>query len=91
MAAAEEKGRLVTNGMSYFSRSGDNANSALLVGLNPADFGSDHPLAGVEFQRELERKAYLAGGADYKAPVQLVGDILEDRASTCLLYTSRCV
>lgn len=82
VAAASEKGRLVTNGMSYFSRSGDNANSALLVGLNPADFGSDHPLAGVEFQRELERKAYLAGGADYKAPVQLVGDILEDRAST---------
>ncbi len=82
VAAASEKGRLVTNGMSYFSRGGENANSALLVGLSPADFGSDDPLAGVEFQRELERKAYLAGGADYRAPVQLVGDVLLDKAST---------
>jgi hypothetical protein len=86
VAAASEEKRLVTNGMSYFSRSGDNSNAALLVGLNPSDFGGDseNPLAGVQFQRDLEHKAYLAGGSNYNAPVQLAGDILADRASTAV-------
>lgn len=82
VGAASEAERLVTNGMSYFSRSGSNSNAALLVGLNPSDFGSDDPLAGVYFQRELEHKAYLAGGSNYNAPVQLAGDILIDKPST---------
>ena len=82
VAASSEKGCVVTNGMSEYSRSGENANSALLVGVGPADFGSSHPLAGVEFQRKLERKAYVLGGSDYNAPVQLLGDFLENRPST---------
>jgi hypothetical protein len=84
VAAASEEERVVTNGMSYFSRDGANSNAALLVGITPADFGSDDPLAGVEFQRELEHKAYLAGGCNYNAPVQLAGDILADRASSAI-------
>ncbi|WP_190259314.1 NAD(P)/FAD-dependent oxidoreductase [Pelotomaculum schinkii] len=84
VAASSEEEGVVTNGMSAYSRSGENANSALLVGVEPADFGSSHPLAGVAFQRKLERKAYILGGSDYKAPVQLVGDFLENRPSTRL-------
>lgn len=82
VAAASEKGFVVTNGMSEYSRDGENANSALLVGVTPDDFGSGHPLAGIEFQRKFERLAFLAGGEDYKAPVQLTGDFLSDRPST---------
>lgn len=82
VSAASEEKRLVTNGMSYFSRSGKNANSALLIGLDPNDFESDHPLAGIYLQRDLEHKAYLAGGSNYNAPVQLSGDLQRDKAST---------
>lgn len=84
VAASSEKGCVVTNGMSEYFRSGANANSALLVGVEPADFGSSHPLAGVNFQRELEQKAFILGGRDYNAPVQLVGDFLKNRPSTRL-------
>ncbi len=84
VGAATEEGGLATNGMSLFARSGANANSALLVGVAPIDFGGDHPLAGVEFQRTWERKAFALGGKDYFAPVQLVGDFLADRSSTAL-------
>lgn len=84
VAASSEKECVVTNGMSEYSRNGENANSALLVGVEPADFGSSHPLAGIAFQRKMERKAYILGGSDYKAPVQLVGDFLENRPSTSL-------
>ncbi|MGV8906946.1 MAG: NAD(P)/FAD-dependent oxidoreductase [Acetobacterium sp.] len=80
-AASEEKG-VVTNGMSKHQRNGENANSALLVGIQPADFGSEHPLAGIEFQRKWERLAYQLGGENYNAPVQLVGDFLADQPST---------
>lgn len=79
-AASEEKG-IVTNGMSEHQRDGENANAALLVGVQPSDFGSEHPLAGVEFQRKWERLAYQLGGSNYHAPVQLVGDFLADRPS----------
>ncbi|WP_347491653.1 NAD(P)/FAD-dependent oxidoreductase [Desulfoscipio sp. XC116] len=81
VAAASEDGYVVTNGMSEYARDGQNANSALLVGVRPDDFGSDHPLAGVEFQRKWEGRAFALGGGNYIAPVQLVGDFLADRPS----------
>lgn len=77
VAAASEEGRLAVNGMSEHARDGKNANSALLVQVFPEDFGSDHPLAGMYFQRELEEKAFQMGGSDYTAPVQRVGSFLE--------------
>lgn len=79
VAAASEEERLVTNGMSYYKRDGKNANSALLIGIKPEDFGSSYVLAGMELQRELEHKAFVAGGSNFNAPVQLVGDILNSR------------
>ena len=81
VAAASEPGRLVTNGMSTFARSGENANSALLVNVGPEDFGAEGPLAGVEFQRRLEEKAFLLGGGEFRAPAQRVGDFLARRPS----------
>lgn len=81
VAAASEENRLVTNGMSRFARDGENANSALLVGVDPKDFGSDDPLAGVSFQRELEARAFRLGGGSYCAPVQRVEDFLKHRVS----------
>ena len=81
VAAASEEGRVVTNGMSCWARDGENANAALLVGVGPEDFGSVHPLAGVEFQRKLEEAAYRAGGGGYRAPAQRVEDFLAGRAS----------
>ncbi|MBT3393626.1 MAG: hypothetical protein HN411_00755 [Waddliaceae bacterium] len=81
VAAASEEGRLVTNGMSEKAQDGKNSNSALLVGVSPSDFESEHPLAGIKFQRYWEEKAYQAGGGNYKAPTQLVGDFLENRPS----------
>jgi uncharacterized FAD-dependent dehydrogenase len=82
VAAASEAGGVVTNGMSKHKRDGQNANSALLVGVQPDDFGSDHPLAGVEFQRRWERLAFESGGGNYHAPAQLVGDFLSDIKSS---------
>ena len=84
VAAASEAGGVVVNGMSCFARDGENANSALLISVGPGDFGGDDPLAGVRFQREWERRAFLAGGSDYRAPAQLVGDFLEHRRSAAL-------
>ena len=84
VCAASEPGGVVVNGMSRFARDGENANSALLVGVGPEDFESDDPLAGVELQRRMERAAYEAavnaGGAPYTAPAQTVGDFLAKRA-----------
>lgn len=71
---------VVTNGMSYYARDEVNSNSALLVGVNPNDFGDD-VLSGMYFQEEIERKAFLVGGSDYKAPVQKVGDFLNNKVS----------
>lgn len=82
VCSASEPGMLATNGMSLHARAGENANSALLVSVTPADFGSDAPLAGVEFQRRYERLAYQAGGGGYVAPAQRVEDFLRGRAST---------
>jgi len=82
VAAASEDGGVVTNGMSYADRAGENANAALLVTVNPRDFGEDSPLAGMYWQRSIEEAAYMAGGEDYRAPAQRVGDFLADRPST---------
>lgn len=79
VAAASENGRVVTNGMSEYKRDGENANSAIVVGVTPDDFKGSDPLAGVEFQRHYEKLAYEVGGGLYMAPVQLVGDFLNDR------------
>lgn len=70
--ASSEEGRLAVNGMSYSKRDGQNANSAIIVAVTPEDFGSGHPLAGIEFQRRLEQKAFEAGRG--KIPVQRYGD-----------------
>jgi hypothetical protein len=80
--SSSEDGGVVTNGMSYYARDLENANSAILVGITPEDFGSDDPLAGMHLQRELERKAFEAGGSNYKAPVQLFGDLKNNKLST---------
>ncbi len=81
VAAASEEGRLVTNGMSQYSRHERNANSAIVVGISPEDFPSTDVLAGIELQRKLEETAFKLGGESYDAPTQLVGDFLAGRAS----------
>lgn len=81
VAAASEFGRVVTNGMSEFARDKVNANAALLVGVDERDFGVSSPLAGMYWQRQLEEKAFVIGGADYRAPAQLVGDFLKNHSS----------
>ena len=81
VAATSEVGCVATNGMSQYSRAEFNANAGIVVGITPADYPGD-VLAGVRFQQEWERRAYQAGGATYAAPGQLVGDLLERRAST---------
>lgn len=77
VAAASEEGGVVTNGMSLSDRKGENANSGLLANVFPDDLPGDDVLAGVEIQRRCERSAYEAGGGDYLAPAQLVGDFLQ--------------
>ena len=81
VAAASEEGRLVTNGMSYADRDGENANAALLVTVNPAEFPYAGTLGGMKWQREIEEKAYQVSSS-YRAPAQLVGDFLQKRPST---------
>ncbi|SFL99169.1 NAD(P)/FAD-dependent oxidoreductase [Rugamonas rubra] len=82
VAAASEPGRVVTNGMSQYSRNERNANSAIVVGITPEQDFPGHPLAGIELQRRLEEKAFELGGGDYSAPGQLMGDFVAGRAST---------
>jgi len=81
VAAASEAGGVVTNGMSDADRDGENANSALLVTVNPEHFPYEGPLGGMRWQREIEETAYLLSGS-YRAPAQKVGDFLANRAST---------
>lgn len=81
IAAASEQGRVVTNGMSEYARNAENANAALLVGVGEEDFASKHPLAGMYFQQKIEEAAFVAGGKNYHAPAQLVGDFLQNRES----------
>jgi uncharacterized FAD-dependent dehydrogenase len=111
VAATSEAGRVVTNGMSQYSRNERNANAGIVVGIDPADYPTDaaafesalgqeigqavrldtldttdgfHPLAGMVLQRQLESQAFVAGGSNYHAPAQLVGDLLANRASSQL-------
>jgi len=82
VAATSEEGRVVTNGMSHYSRADHNANAGIVIGITPADFGGEHPLAGIVLQRELEARAFVLGGGNYNAPVQRVEDFLAARPST---------
>ena len=84
VAATSELGQVVTNGMSQYSRNERNANAGLVVAVEPKDFPSDSPLAGIDFQRDLERKAFVLGGANYFAPAQRVEDFLAKRPSRTL-------
>jgi uncharacterized FAD-dependent dehydrogenase len=81
VAATSESNRVVTNGMSQYSRNERNANAGIVVGITPADYPGG-PLAGLDFQRQIESHAYVLGGSNYEAPGQLVGDFLVGRAST---------
>lgn len=83
VATASEPGRVVTNGMSQYSRAERNANAGIVVGISPADYPG-HPLAGIDFQRQWEAMAFAAGGGDYSAPGQLVGDFIAGKGSTAL-------
>ena len=81
VAATSEPGHVVTNGMSQYSRNERNANSGIVVGVSPDDYPG-HPLAGIDFQRQLEANAFKLGGETYEAPGQLVGDFLSNRHSS---------
>ena len=83
VAATSEPGRVVTNGMSQYSRAERNANAGIVVGITPQDYPGG-PLAGIEFQRRWESRAYELGGGNYEAPGQLVGDFIKGQASTQL-------
>ncbi len=83
VAATSEEGRVVTNGMSQYSRAERNANAGIVVGITPDDYPGD-PLAGIAFQRQWESAAFAAGGSTYAAPAQRVGDFIAKIASTSL-------
>jgi uncharacterized FAD-dependent dehydrogenase len=83
VAAASEPGRVVTNGMSQYSRAERNANAAIVVGITPDDYPGD-PLAGMAFQRRWEERAFELGGSNYHAPAQLVGDFIAGKASSAM-------
>lgn len=82
VASSSEPNMVVTNGMSEHARAEQNANSAVLVQIQLEDFESDHPLAGIHFQRKLESKAFIMGGSNYKAPAQRVADFLANRSKS---------
>jgi len=87
IACSSEEGKVVTNGMSEFARDSGVANSAVVVTVNTSDFQSNDPLAGIEFQREWERKAFLIGGENYMAPAQTAQDFLDRRVSESFYQT----
>ena len=84
VAATSEENRVVTNGMSQYSRNERNANAGIVVNVDPEDYGgtAENPLAGIDFQRALESKAFELGGRNYEAPGQLVGDFIAGKVST---------
>ena len=84
VAATSEEGRVVTNGMSQYSRNERNANAGMVVGITPEVDYPGHPLAGIALQRQWESAAFVAGGNSYRAPAQLVGDFIAGKASTAL-------
>ena len=82
VAAASEEGRVVTNGMSQYSRNERNANAGIVVGINPLEDYPGDPLAGMEFQRKWEARAFELGGKNYQAPGQLIGDFIKGKPSS---------
>ena len=84
IAAASEEGGVCVNGMSEFARDAENSNSALLVNVLPEDMPGDSPLAGIALQRQMEQAAFIIGGGNYHAPIQLVGDFVKGRESRAL-------
>lgn len=84
VAATSEPGRVVTNGMSQYSRAERNANAGMVVGISPEDFPEPGPLGGIALQRALESQAFIAGGSNYEAPAQRVGDFLAGQPSSSL-------
>ena len=82
MPATSEQGMVVTNGMSLFARDGVNSNSAVVVQVSQKDYGEGNVLKGIDYQREIERKAFVLGGEDYSAPVSLLGDFMANKPST---------
>jgi hypothetical protein len=81
--ATSEQGGVVVNGMSLYGRKGTNSNSALMVQMKREDFGGDDLFAGMRFQRQIEQRAYTAGGSNYCAPIQLYKDFAKDKVSSC--------
>jgi uncharacterized FAD-dependent dehydrogenase len=88
MPSVSEPGMFCTNGMSLSKRNSPFANSGMMITLDPADFGSSHPLAGVELQRRFERRAFELGAGDYRCPIQTAADFLQQRASAQLPQSS---
>lgn len=84
MPSSSEEKTVVTNGMSKFARDGENANSAILVNVTPEDFEGESPLGGMYFQKGLEEKAFILGGSNYFAPIQRVGDFIENKKTESL-------
>lgn len=84
IASSSEDGTIVTNGMSYYARDGVNANSAVLVNVVPDDFKGTSPLEGLNFQKDLEQKAFKLGGSNYFAPIQKLSDFLDNKTSTSI-------
>ena len=82
MPSSSEENTIVTNGMSNFARNGKNANSAVLVNITPADFKKQNPLSGIDFQKDLEKKAFILGGSNYFAPIQRFEDFDKNIKST---------
>lgn len=89
VASSSSEGEIVTNGMSNFARDKENANSALLINVSPADFDSPHPLAGMYFQEKYERLAFEIGGKNYNAPAESVGGFLGKNVNTTINPTYR--
>ena len=90
VASSSEEGSIVTNGMSDFARDKENANSAVLVNVVPEDYGSTHPLAGIYYQADFERRAFEIAGGNYNAPAQSVGEFVKGKKiNTDINYTYR--
>ncbi|PKM96013.1 MAG: FAD-dependent oxidoreductase [Firmicutes bacterium HGW-Firmicutes-1] len=89
--SSSEPGHIVTNGMSYFKRDSNNANSAILVNVTPEDFESTDVLAGIEYQRKWESMAFVLGGSNYKMPLQLWSDFLNNEPTTSLGSITPCL
>lgn len=89
VASSSDEGEIVTNGMSYYARNNENANSAVLVNITPEDYNSSHPLAGVEYQAKYEKLAFILGGSNFNAPAQSVGQFMGKNIEHNINYSYR--